>query len=804
MSFLDDNTQRDPQLVQLVHAIASSSLISDNSVSLQSSIDSSSLKVTAGLDDAESIEQLGPIIKQISETNKQEAFLDQLDGFIRKKDGEIERMCNANYQEFVHSVDQLLKVRQGSLQLKRNIANLNTALRKTGTEVADKKQELLEVRKVQYNLEKTMDSIQDSLIVLELAESVRLKIENGKYYAALKILDRLQTQHLRNVSQYSFAKYLEESIPVMQDMIKDSVNAQLKEWLYKLRGTSRKIGMLAMKYMQERQDRWRQRTAENPKLKSLQHHNVNSAIEMAVNEGNESNILDEVNIDFEPLYRCIHVYNTLGLQQEFQNSYEEDRRAQANLALTIPLNLQDGNMDSFETLLQDIVGFFIIEHVIMHSTTDFRSQAEVDALWEMVTTKVIAVISNSLRGCRDPELFLKIKYSLLIFNQTLEGFNYPVKQLHETLLALFQRYSELLINQYSEVFERIVQEDECMPMTVANQEELEEVMQFTRYQPDRDTIKRNGFPFTLPFSKVFPTCCRDVSIFVHQFYQFAEGFSQTHGEMDDILKKAVDSLLISKVNAILLKKLESTNLSQIVQIIINIEYFESTCPDFEMLLMETRSFHRAGPIQLRATSTFKETRQTAEKRIFRVVNLKLDEFLELSEYDWMAQERQDHPSPYLFDLVTFLTNVINAALLNLPESIKSLIYFDALDHLSHAMMDLLLDHNEPALTDIALQNFDVDVRFLEDFVKNLGDPTIVDTFLELRQLLTLVQSDNAEEFLNPQMKNKKYSRVQPQHAVIVMEKLMRDIPTTNLPTVREKMRRRAMENVVRVTRTLHM
>jgi exocyst complex component 6 len=45
--------------------------------------------------------------------------------------------------------------------------------------------------------------------------------------------------------------------------------------------------MLAMKYMQERQDRWRQRTAENPKLKSLQHHNVNSAIEMVVNEGNE-------------------------------------------------------------------------------------------------------------------------------------------------------------------------------------------------------------------------------------------------------------------------------------------------------------------------------------------------------------------------------------------------------------------------------------------------------------------------------------------------------------------------------------
>lgn len=67
-------------------------------MSLQASIDSSSLTLTAGLDDAESIEQLGPIIKQISESQKQEAFIDQLDAFIRKKDGEIERMCNANYQ----------------------------------------------------------------------------------------------------------------------------------------------------------------------------------------------------------------------------------------------------------------------------------------------------------------------------------------------------------------------------------------------------------------------------------------------------------------------------------------------------------------------------------------------------------------------------------------------------------------------------------------------------------------------------------------------------------------------------------
>ncbi|EIE89524.1 hypothetical protein RO3G_14235 [Rhizopus delemar RA 99-880] len=572
------------------------------------------LALSAALDDAENIEQLGPVIKNITESGKQAAFLDSLDALIRKKDAEIERMCNSHYQEFVSAVDQLLKVRQGSVELRKKLTEVNQTLQTTGTKWAGRKRELTNAKKVQQNIEDAIEALQSSLVVLESANKVNEQLEQKKYYAALKTLDNLENDRLGQATQYTFAKMLAQGVPVMQNNIKSTVTVELKEWLARVREISREIGQLAMQRMQERQDRWRSKTTENPKLKNLQHHQVNSAIEMVVNEGLES--------------------ITLGKPNEFKTSYSEDRRAQANLALSTPVNLRDGNLTTFETLLQDIVGFFIIEHMILHNTTEFRSQAEVDGLWEMVTGKVILVVSESLKGCKDPELFLRIKFLLLMFIQTLEGFDYSVKPLQETLLTLFQRYSELLINQYSEVMEKIVQEDECMPMTVENEEELKEVMQYTRFRPDREFIKKYGFPLRLPFSKVFPTCCRDVSFFVHQFYQFAEGFSQTHGEMDDILKKAVDSLLIQKVNAILLKKLLSTNLSQIVQIIINIEYFESTCPDFEMLLMETRSFHRSGHIHLKATSTFKETRRKAEKRIFELVNSKLDEFLELLEYDW--------------------------------------------------------------------------------------------------------------------------------------------------------------------------
>ncbi|CEG77069.1 hypothetical protein RMATCC62417_11872 [Rhizopus microsporus] len=94
------------------------------------------LTFSAALDDTENIEQLGPVIKNIIETGKRTAFLDSLDALIRKKDAEIERMCNIHYQEFVSAVDQLLKVRQGSVELRKKLTDVNQALQIRGTKWA--------------------------------------------------------------------------------------------------------------------------------------------------------------------------------------------------------------------------------------------------------------------------------------------------------------------------------------------------------------------------------------------------------------------------------------------------------------------------------------------------------------------------------------------------------------------------------------------------------------------------------------------------------------------------------------------
>jgi hypothetical protein len=54
-----------------------------------------------------------------------------------------------------------------------------------------------------------------------------------------------------------------------------------------------------------------------------------------------------------------------------------------------------------------------------------------------------------------------------------------------------------------------------------------------------------------------------------------------------------------------------------------------------MLLIKARSSTSAGgPIVLSATKEFQDNKKTAEKRIFELVNSKIDDLVETAEYDW--------------------------------------------------------------------------------------------------------------------------------------------------------------------------
>jgi len=743
------------------------------------------------------------VLNTLYRTNKNTEFIEQLNAFIKRKENEIERVCNVHYQEFIQAIDQLLKVRVGAENLKKKIIDLNDEMQLSGEELIEKKKQLIMDKKILNNINLTISTLKHCLSILDKTNKINVQIENHKYYSALRMVEELQTIHLSNIIQFQFAQHIQECIPLMKDKIKIAVTKEMKSWLIKIRENSRKVGNLAMEQMSNKI-----LLKTNNTISIKQSNNV-TPIDLVINEDNEQNLIDNdyVKIDFKPLYQCLHIYDVLGESLELKNNYEEIRRQQASSILTTPFSLKNkDNLNTFKTYINDIVGFFIIEYIVMNSTQNFRSKVWIDALWELTINKTRDNIATQLGDCESTDLFLEIKNIVVVFIQTLESYNYSVSKLLDLMIILFEKYSRLLKQQYSAQLSQIIQNEDFIPMVLNSADEYEQLLNAYTLQEDSEVILQ-GFPRTLTFSKSFPESCIIVKTFIQKFYQFIQGFTQNYGEMDDLLKKSLDSLLLDDLNGSLIRKMKSKSikLTQVVQIYYDMGFYIKACDEFEQELSRRKSSKTAGDIALSHIKTkFIDSQKLAEEKIFDIINEKIDMFVELSGYNWMPEKPSTDPSSYIQDIINWLETIISTTLSNLPESIKSFVYFDAFNHLSSSLLKYLTQQTSGTqkMNIYFVQTVDKDVSSIENFIESLNNPMILDCFTELRQVINLLLSPNPENFLNASTRNKLYYSVNIHPLIILLEKLLKGHENNKIALMfnnpLDYNRRKNIENLIKV------
>ncbi|KAL0570600.1 Rab GTPase-binding exocyst subunit S15, partial [Marasmius crinis-equi] len=356
---------------------------------------------------SENLEQLGPIIKQIHANKHQDAFLRTVQELIQSKDAEIERICGENYQDFIASVSTLFTVKSYTEKMKENIATLDASVSQLGRGLVEKKRNLLQSKKTAANLDEAIDTLQACLRVLDVVHRVGEMIKEGKYWSALRSLDDVQNLPQTSLSQTPFYQHLLSSLPSLRTQIKNAVTASMKQWLLEIRNNSENIGKLALEAMDLRTRRWRTRREKDPLLRMSR---VGSAVELVTYEKTEFNVLDndQIKIDFKPLYECIHIHTALESLTELQKSYQADRRAQSDLILPSPLPLS-----SLPSITEQISGFFIVETHVLETTGNFRSERDVEELWDGVVSRLTTSITSALRTETDPDSFLRVKECLI-------------------------------------------------------------------------------------------------------------------------------------------------------------------------------------------------------------------------------------------------------------------------------------------------------------------------------------------------------------------------------------------------------
>ncbi|KAI9796806.1 MAG: hypothetical protein M1833_005949 [Piccolia ochrophora] len=768
-----------------------------SAVEFPDAIGSAAQQIISSPSDVDYLDQLIPAIKDASRAGRAGLLMQSMSHQSQTREADIEQMCNTNHQDFVTSVNQLLRVREGTVNLTTEILNLNQAIQTSTEKLAEQKKALVDCRGVRQNIDEATQALRDCLEVLRLSNHVHDLLSKKNHYGALRALDELQNVHLKEVTQYEIAHMIQASVPSTQKMIAEAVMTDLNTWLYRIRETSQFLGEVAFYHTELRRTRQKERIDKDPQLNNLR---LNSAVELVCDESEEFDVLDndEVQVDFTPLFECLHIHKALGQIDRFRAEYAATRRRQKELLLPTSINLVNDYDSSLSGLLEGIAGFAIVEQATMKNTQSLRSPVDahglqVEELWDSMCQSAITLISQALSNVDTAEVLLKIKGVLALFIQTMEGWSYSVKVLDSFLLTLFEKYAELLRRRFSDDFQEIVSTDDYMPMPINNLDEYDKVVNVSWYTPDKDRDMLS-FPCVLPFSQMYPLCCIDIRNFLNQFYFFSDDHFQHPSVIDETLRKvfsgdahamkpvlsmraycetiqSLDDLLTEKVCKCLVERLNSQYLGQIVQILINLEHFEIACQELEGLLVAARSStSAAGPVVLNATQDFRNHKKTAEKRIFELVNSKIDDLIETAEYDWTARAPGTEPSNYMQTLTRYLSNIMNSTLLGLPREIKELIYFDALSHAAEMILALPLSTEVKQINPNGVAALAQDVQYLAEFVESLEVPILKENLDELQQTVQLMQAENADEYYDVSTRNKKYGRVHALRGPVLLEK----------------------------------
>ncbi|KAI4895765.1 hypothetical protein NFI96_024065 [Prochilodus magdalenae] len=451
--------------------------------------------------------------------------------------------------------------------------------------------------------------------------------------------------------------------------------------------------------------------------------------------------------------------------------------------------------------------FFVVEDHILHTTQGLVNRAYVEELWELALSKTIAALRTHSSYCTDPDLILDLKNLIVLFADTLQvrfvmlgmctvicvdvcikGYGFPVNQLFDMLLEMRDQYGEILLKKWNHSFRQIIDQDNYSPIPVTTEEEYRRITsQFPFQDPE---LEKMPFPKKLPFSEFVPKVYSQLKEFIYACLKYSEDLHLSSTEVDDMIRKSTNLLLTRTLSNCLQYAIKKKNvgLAELVQIIVNTTHLELSCHYLEEFISNITSVppDTVNATKLYGTSTFKDARHSAEEEIYTNLNLKIDQFLQLADYDWMAAQGGGQASDYLSDLIAFLCSTF-AVFTHLPGSpieharlpgkVAQTACMSACKHLSTSLLQLLLEADVRQVSMGALQQFNVDVKECERFaragpVPGFQGDTLLLAFIDLRQLLDLfTQWDWSTYLADYGRPTCKYLRVNPHTALALLEKM---------------------------------
>ncbi|XP_035432260.1 exocyst complex component 6 [Spodoptera frugiperda] len=740
----------------------------------------------------------GPAFRSIYEGEGHEAFVQQLDERIKQHDKEIEKLCNFHYQGFIDSIRELLQVRSHAEELHAEISNVDANVKDTTDSLCAKAEELIRARRVELNIAATIEKMELCLPLLTTYSKLKSQVEAKRYYPALKTLEQLEHVLLPRVGPYKWCGQISADIPRLRQAIQDASMADLRDFLENIRTLSPQVGAMALKQTQEMLGRNLASIVKNKKDMAV--------LGISAKESTGPQCPHEL-VDFSPLHRCLHIHSVLGAKNDFIQYYRAQRKQQARLVL-IPasVNLHD-SIQGVKNYLNAVLGFFILEEHLLSAGAGLVSKDWLLDMWGMSVTKVASTLRTNTSLITDPTLMLSIKHQIVLFINTLKCYGLPTDPLPLLLQEMAEHYTEVLMQRWVVVFRDILDNASFLPIEVENQDQYDGVMDTFPY--DGDELEMQPFPRKFPFSSIVPGVYVQVKEFIYAWLKYSAGLGLGGGRRAAAARQSA-SLLLSRsftgcLSALFRRPLP---LMQLVQIIVDTQYLEgATLCLYEFISNITGS--ELVTTQA-AGSMFQAARDDAEQQICDKLEKKVDEFLDLENYDWLLVEPTGQASSFVTDMLSYLSGVLTS-LEQLPERARVAAVRAATNRIATRLRNLLLDPAVKQISSGALDQLNLDVIQCEQFaagepVPGLKEGELLEHFASLRQLLDLITGWDWSSYLHDVgIDGGKYSLVTPRDAATLLEKLKEAEQKSSVFAVlkkNERDRRKLLDTVLKQLKQL--
>ncbi|KAM7270149.1 hypothetical protein ACFE04_029363 [Oxalis oulophora] len=723
-------------------------------------------------------EDLGPIVRHAFEMGRPEALLQQLKNVVKKKEVEIEDICKSHYEEFIVAVDELRGVLVDAEELKSELSSDNFKLQEVGSALLVKLEDLLESYSMKKNVTEAIKMARNCVQVLELCQKCNNFISEEQFYPALKTLDMIDKSSLQKIPMKPLKTVIERRIPVIKQHIEKRVTRQFNEWLVRIRSSAKDIGQTAIGHAASARQR-DEEMLERQRIAEEQNDSVvgDLAYTLDVEEMYEDSVLK---FDLTPLYRAYYIHSCLGIPEQFREYYYKNRVLQLNS--DIQISSVQPFIESYQTYLAQIVGYFIVEDRVLRTAGGFLLADQVQTMWETALAKITSILDIQFSRMNSATHLLLVKDYVALLGTTLRQYGYEVGPIFEVLDNTRVKYHDLLLEECREEIVNILTNDTYEQMVLKKDTDYENYV-LTFHLQTSEIMP--AFPYVAAFSSMVPESCRVVRSFIKGSVDFLSYGLRTN--VFDVVRKYLDKLLIDVLNEALLNIISSSavGVSQAMQIAANISVLERACDFFirhaaQLCGIPIRSVERP-QATLAAKVVLKTSRDEAYLSLLSLVNTKLDGFMKLTEnINWTSEEAPQRGNEYVNEVLIYLDTLISTAQQILPLDAMYKVGSGALDHICYSIVSAFLSDSVKRFTVNAVMAINNDLKTLENFADErfhstglseiYKDGSFRSYLLEARQLINLLSSSQPENFMNPVIREKNYNMLDYKKVATILEK----------------------------------